>query len=152
MSLAASPEPAHIGAMNAIAEALNVPIVPDFIRSVESRLLREFAAAVQDWSNCAPTLTQWEDEHLLDNPEPEMLARHKATVERLLRFGAFLALATEHPDFPEPELGQIVSATQQDLRDRLAMWHGPRMSKEESERILAACFPEQGCSKVGRGG
>jgi hypothetical protein len=128
--------------MNATAPAFPVPIVPDFLHSVENRLLRELQAAVHDWSGCLSRLSEWEDEHVLDNPTPEVQARHKSTVERLLRFGSFLVLATSQPHFPDRQLTEIVAATQRDLQDRLALWHGARPPREESERILAACFPE----------
>jgi hypothetical protein len=48
----------------------------------------------------------------------------------------------EQPDFPDRQLAEIVAATQSDFRDKLAMWHGAKMSRTESERILAVCFPE----------
>jgi hypothetical protein len=121
---------------------LPLPVVPDFIGHVEARLARDFAAAIHDWSDCLPALTQWEDEHLLDNPTPELLARHKALLQRLVRFGQLLALTAGHPDFAGQALAQIVAASQRCYRDKLAMWHGQQMNHTEADRILSACFPE----------
>ena len=36
-----------------------------------------------------------------DNPTPELLADHKATVERCLAFGRFLWLGMDKSDFPD---------------------------------------------------
>jgi len=87
-------------------------------------------------------LTQWEDDHLLDNPTADALSKHKQATERLLRFGRFLALATEQTDFPDKPLADIVSATQNCLRDKLALWHGRKLSEERRAEILQACFHE----------
>lgn len=127
----------HIQAMS--VETLSVPVVPDFLGHVQSRLLREFAAAANDWSECVAALTHWEDEHLLDNPTPELLGQHKATLQKLIRFGELLSRSTEQPDFTDKELAEMVAATQRDYRDKLAMWHGKKMSKEEADKILAEC-------------
>ena len=70
-----------------IADTLTLPLMPDLVGHLEAHLVRALAAAVEDWSQCATTLTHWEDEHLLDQPTPELLVRHKATTERFLRFG-----------------------------------------------------------------
>lgn len=123
------------------ADVLAMPVVPDFLGYLESNFHRELAAAIHDWSRCATLLTRWEDEHLLDAPTPELLARHKQAIERLLRFGRYLALATEGPDFPDQPLAEIVSATQSCLRDKLPLWHGT-MSAERSAEILKTCFNE----------
>lgn len=125
------------------AETTSLPLVPDYVGHLQERLLHEFAMAVEDWSRCVRQLTQWEDEHLLDDPSPELLARHKATLQRLLRFGKFISLTTEQAEFPDPELAALVRATQRSFQDKLAMWHGPKLSPAESERILSACFPHE---------
>jgi hypothetical protein len=122
---------------------LILPLVPDYIGHLEERLLREFALAVEDWSRCVSQLSRWEDEHLLENPTPELLARHQATLQRLLRFGQLISLSTAHPDFPDQDLAKLVAATLRCFEDKLLMWHGPRMSQDESDRILARCFPDE---------
>lgn len=124
-----------------IADALTMPVVPDFLGHLESHFHRELTSVVHDWSRCANLLAEWEDDHLLDNPTPEALANHKQTVERLLRFGRFLALATEQPDFPDKPLAEIVAATQSCLRDKLPLWHGTMREIERAE-ILKTCFDE----------
>ena len=116
---------------------------PDVIGGLERHLIAEFALAVREWSSYIPTLTQWEDEHLLENPSEESLAAHKRMVERLLRFGRFVSWATEEPQFPDRQTAEIVAAAQATLRDKLLMWHRPRISLAESDRILAACFPDE---------
>jgi hypothetical protein len=123
------------------ANTLSVPL-PDYFGRVEAHFLREFSAAVEDWSRCVNVLTAWEDEHLLDVPTPELLAAHKQTIERLLRFGRFISLATQPSEFPDRKVADIVASTQSCLKDKLALWHGPKLSKERREQILKACFKE----------
>jgi hypothetical protein len=123
------------------ADTLSVPL-PDYFGRVEAHFLRELSAVVEDWSRCVNVLTAWEDEHLLDAPIPERLAAHKQTVERLLRFGRFLSLATQSSEFPDRKVAEIVAATQSCLKDKLALWHGPKQSEERREQILKASFNE----------
>ena len=125
-----------------IADALTMPLVPDFLGHLEAHFHRELAAVVHDWSQCTNLLTQWEDDHLLDNPTPELLAKHKQAIERVLRFGRFLALATGEPDLPDRSLAEIVAATQSCLQDKLALWHGCNLSGERRAEILKASFHE----------
>ena len=115
--------------------------MPDTIGRLEKRLTAEIADEAEQWSWHLNALARWEQENLLENPSPALLAEHKATVERLLRFGRFLSLATEHPDFPDQSVAMMVRATQRALQDHLEMRHGPGMARQESERILATFFP-----------
>ena len=119
-----------------------MPLVPDYVGRLEAHFLRDFADGVEDWSRCINMLTEWEDEFLLDDPAPEKLAAHKQIVERLLRFGRFIALATGSPDFPDPELAAVVSSTQCCLRDKLALWHGNTLTGAQGTEILRQCFHE----------
>lgn len=123
------------------ADTLSVPL-PDYFGRIEAHFLREFSAVVDDWSRCVNVLTAWEDEHLLDGPTPEKLSAHKQTIERLLRFGRFITLATQQPEFPDRKVGDIVAATQSCLKDKLAIWHGLKHSEQRREEILKACFHE----------
>ncbi|PWU18298.1 MAG: hypothetical protein C5B50_09495 [Verrucomicrobia bacterium] len=115
----------------------------DVISRWQSRLLGNFNQAVEEWSAFVPALTRWEDEHLLDSPAAELLADHKTTIKRLIAFGKFIALGTEQPDFPDRRLAESVASTLLILEDKLRLWHGPPMSKADSDRILAACFPDE---------
>lgn len=128
--------------MNATADVLPLPLAPDFIARLETHLVRHLADVAEDWSECASQLTHWEDEHLLDNPTPQLLAQHKLTTERMLRFGQFLSVATAQLASPDKQLADMVAATQSMLRDKLRLWHGPRMSQEESDSLLRAVFDE----------
>ena len=114
----------------------------DIIGRLQKRWLANLTETVEEWSASVSTLSRWEDENLLDNPALEALADHKATVERLLAFGGSLSLATENRKFPDRRIAEMVAATQLVLQDKLRIWHGPRMSKTESDRILAGCFPD----------
>ena len=125
-----------------ISDVPAVPVVPDFIGRLEARLRRELTAAAEDWSMCVTALTHWEDEHLLDDPGAETLARHKQTAERLLRFGEYLGRGMNQPEFPDASLAEMVAATQRCLRDKLAMWHGPGLAAGRRAEILKACFNE----------
>jgi hypothetical protein len=132
--------------MNATVEAL--PLLPDVLGQLEIHLARQLVLVgqlvfvVEGWSECVSKLTYWEDNHLLDNPTPELLARHKEAVQRMLRFGQFLVLANAQAEFPDRNLMPIVEATQSVLRDKLRLWHGSRVSAEESDTILRAAFNE----------
>ena len=121
--------------------ALPADVLPDYFEKLETRILHEFAEAVATWGQSVTALARWEEEHLLDNPTPDALAAHRRTVERLIHFGRFLALTTEHPDFPDVALKKNVAATVQTLRDKIPLWHGT-MPKVEADVILKAAFPE----------
>lgn len=123
------------------ADTLTVPLAIDCVGHLEKRLTRDLVAGAEEWSECASALTLWEDEHLLERPAEDLLARHQATVERLLQFGRLLSSIVEHPGFPDKNLAAMVSVTQQMLQDKLLMWHG-NMSQERREEILAAVFHE----------
>lgn len=116
---------------------------PDLVGNLEKRLLAEFALAAEEWSRCVPALTKWEDEHLLDHPSPELLEQHTTTVQRLLAFGRFLSLATEQPVFPDRATAEMVASTLVALQDKLRMWHRPRMSREDADRVISACFRDE---------
>jgi hypothetical protein len=116
-------------------------IMPDYFEKLEARILQEVVEGVTSWGESVTALARWEDEHLLDKPTPEALAAHRQTVDKLIRFGEFLVMTTEHPGFPDSRLRDNVSATLQTLRDKIPLWHGT-MSKEQAEAILKAAFPE----------
>ena len=117
--------------------------VPEAIGRLQRRLQAELASAAEEWSTFVSTLAQWEDDHLLDYPTPELLADHQKTVQGLLAFGRSLSLATEDPDFTDRRTAESVAATQLVLEDKLRLWHTPRMDRAVSDRILADVFPDE---------
>jgi hypothetical protein len=124
------------------ADAFAMPLVPDFMEYVESHFRRELDSAVQEWSRCTRLLAEWENQHLLDNPAPELMARHRQAVERLLRFGKFLLLATEQSGISNQKARDIVSASQSCLQDKLSLWHGQTLTGQARSEILKTCFNE----------
>lgn len=110
---------------------------PGFVDRLKARSLALTRAMVADWGATVSGLTDWEDENLLDVRTPELLAKHKASVDWLISFGEMLSVGTEQEDFPDAALRAEVRATLDDLRDRLAMWHRPRMPREAADKILA---------------
>jgi hypothetical protein len=122
-------------------KTMPVDVMPDYFAKLEAHILNEFAEAVAAWGESVTALSRWEDEKLLDNPNPEALAEHRRMVERLIAFGRFLALVTQHPDFPVATLKENVSATLQTLQDKLPLWHNS-LPKDKAEAILKAAFPE----------
>src|SRR6266567_4219632 len=98
-------------------------VMPDYFATLEAHILHDFGEAVAAWGESVTALSRWEDEKLLDNPSPEALGAHRRMVERLIEFGRFLALITQHPDFPVAALKANVSATLQTLQDKLPLWH-----------------------------
>lgn len=121
-------------------DTLALPLATDVVGGLEKRLLASFAAAAEEWSELASALTDWEDEHLLDDPAPEMLNRHKATNLQLINLGKILSAASSHPEFSNPRLSRMISATQQMLQDKLIMWH-TELPEENREQIIRSCFP-----------
>lgn len=115
--------------------------MPDYFEKLEAHILQEFADGVAAWGQSVTSLARWEDEHLLEGAAVEALAAHRRTVDRLIAFGRFLALTTEHPDFPDSALKENVAATLQTLRDKIPLWHG-QMPKDKADAILKSAFPE----------
>jgi hypothetical protein len=124
------------------ADALAVPLAPDFMEYVESHFRRELDSAAQEWSRCTRLLAEWENQHLLDNPTPELIASHRQAIERLLRFGKLLLLATEQCGVTNQQARDIVRATQSCLQDKLSLWHGQTLTDQARSEILKACFNE----------
>ena len=120
--------------------ALPAEVLPDYFEKLQARILQEFTEGVDAWGHSVTALSRWEGEHLLDNPGSEVLAAHRRIVDRLIRFGCFLALTTEHPGFPDIALKQNVAATLQTLRDKIPLWHGT-MPQAEADSILKTAFP-----------
>jgi hypothetical protein len=120
--------------------ALPAEVLPDYFEKLQARILQEFTEGVASWGQSVTALSRWEGEHLLDNPGADVLAAHRRTLDRLIQFGRFLALTTEHPDFPDTALKQNIAATLQTLSDKIPLWHGS-MPQEEADSILKTAFP-----------
>jgi hypothetical protein len=121
--------------------AIPMPVMPDYFEKLEAHILQEFTEGVAAWGESVTALARWEDEHLLEGPTAAALATHRRTVDRLIAFGQFLALTTEHPNFPDTALKENVAATLQTLRDKIPLWHG-KVPKDKADAILKAAFPE----------
>ncbi len=119
-----------------------MPLVPDFMEYVEGHFRRELDSVVIEWSRCTRVLAEWENQHLLDHPAPELMVKHKEAVARLLRFGKFLLLATEQFGASDEHSREIVRATQTCLQDKLALWHNQTLADPTRSEILQACFDE----------
>ena len=119
-----------------------VPIDSDSLFQMLLDRLR-FAKAAEEWSRCVSDLSSWEGEHLLvDSPPPERVAQHKKVLERLMLFGQLCAFIASYPEFDDVETAEMIHATQLVLKDKLRMWHGPRMSEAAAQSILKEVFPE----------
>ncbi len=112
------------------------------MENVESHFRRELDSVIQEWSRCTRLLADWENQHLLDNPAPELMARHRQAVERLLHFGKFLLLAAEQSGVSSLRARDIVRATQSCLQDKLSLWHGRTLTDQARSGILKTCFDE----------
>jgi hypothetical protein len=115
---------------------------PDFLERATSRIFAELSADAEDWANMAGPICRYPWTHFIENPEPEDLRKHKATLETMIAFGNILSAATNSAVFPDREIAAMVAATQQMLKDDLARWHGHRLAKAEAEELLQKVFPE----------
>jgi len=127
--------------MSAIASETSVENFAPFPLRLRSAL-RYLRAQIEDWYDGCRQLTAWEDANLLDSPAPEKMAEYAALLDELERIGRWFSRATQDSDFPDAQTAELVQLTLQDLRDRRAMWHGKKASKDEADRIIAVCFPE----------
>jgi len=113
----------------------------DSAPSVWERLLTDFPASVEEWSRCINRWNRWEEEHLLvEHPSPEDIARHLKFIKRLMFFGQLCALVATHPDYGDARTAEMVTSSQEVLRNKLRMFHQP-MGDDETEKILAEVFP-----------
>jgi len=108
-----------------------------------SRHVRYFRAQVEDWYDVCRLLTDWEDRYLLDDPiAAERLAEHARLLDEFERVGQWLLSAAHSKDFPDRPTAELISMTLRNLKDRRAMWHGPKMSEARRAELLKACFNE----------
>jgi len=114
---------------------------PNFLERAANRIIQELSADAEDWANLAGPLRMYPWTHFIENPKAEDLSKHKATLETMIAFGELLLSATSSPAFPDREIAGMVAATQQMLKDDLAMWHGNQLTDAEAEGLLQKVFP-----------
>jgi hypothetical protein len=103
--------------------------------------VRYFKTQVEDWHDVCRHLSDWEDRHLVDGPDPGWLTEHGQLLDELEQVGRWLASVTQGADFPDRPTAELVALTLQDLRDRRALWHG-EMSEKCREETLRGVFHE----------
>ncbi|HEV7927079.1 MAG TPA: hypothetical protein VGR14_17115 [Verrucomicrobiae bacterium] len=130
--------------VTAISNSENDSLIapPNFIERAANRIVQELSADAEDWANMAGPLRMYPWTHFIENPDPEDLRKHKATLETMIAFGELLASATSSSAFPDREIAAMVAATQQMLKDDLAMWHGNQLTDAQAEKLLQKVFPE----------
>ena len=107
-----------------------------------ARAVRQFRAQVEDWYDECRALSEWEDQNLLDERNPDKLAEHRRMLDELERVGRWLSSAMQSEDFPDKASAELVALTLRDLADGRAMWHGTGLSEAEKAHILKTCFHE----------
>jgi len=126
-----------------MSNSVKEPLPPEVgqLGHFESRMLRNFCAAVDDWDEVCSALGQWEAQHLAtgDN-SAQVQQQHRQWVSELLPWGRLVQHATSQPEFPDESLAARVTARIRHLEDKLALWHG-EMAPEEADRILRLAFP-----------
>jgi hypothetical protein len=120
---------------------LPIEASPSFIKLAFVRICSELSADAKEWSTVVTGLRRFQDTELLDNPTPEKLKAHKRIITMMIAFGEFISNATKDPSFPDRETHEMVTATIQILRDDLALWRSNLLTSEQSNKILADCFP-----------
>jgi len=109
--------------------------------TLTTRTLRYLRAQIEDWADACRSLSDWEDEYLLEGAAAERHEEHSRRLDELERVGHWFDRLTLAVDFPEVELNELVQLSLQDLRDRRALWHG-RMSEARRQQILHEVFGE----------
>ena len=112
-----------------------------FFGGISRRILRLIKAQAEDWHDECRHLSDWEDQHLLEQPDPELLDEHSQRLDELERVGHWISLVTQSPDFPDPATADLVAMTLKDLKDARALWHG-NLTRERRQEILRAVFNE----------
>lgn len=125
--------------MSTSTEAASHPAQP--ASDISKRVLRLLKAQVEDWYDQCRRLPEWEDEHLLEEPGPELLAQHARMLDELERVGNWLGRLTASGGFPDQATANLVAMTLRDLKDARALWHGA-MTKERRGEILRTVFNE----------
>jgi hypothetical protein len=126
----------------AINESDSLIAQPNFIARATNRIFQEVSADAEDWANMAGPLCRYPWTHFIENPDPEALAKHKATLENMIAFGELLNITTSSPAFPDKEIAALVKATLVMLKDDLSMWHGNDLTDAQAEELMQSLFPE----------
>jgi hypothetical protein len=106
---------------NAESDSLIAP--PNFIERAANRIIQELSADAEDWAKIAGQVGLFPWTHFVENPKPEDLHKHKATLERLIAFGELLNSAMSSSTFPDKEVAGGVAATLRMLKDDLTERH-----------------------------
>ena len=125
---------------NVITGGSSLPIEVGQLGNFESRMLRNFRTAVDDWDEVCSALGSWEASHLTGENIDSAKEQHLRWLKELLSWGELVHQATSHPGFPDSTLVVRVNKRLRHLQDKLALWHSP-MDQAEEERILRAAFP-----------
>src|ERR1700691_1490470 len=126
MSVTAIPS---IGSDSLIAPA-------NFLKRAANRIIQELSADAEDWANMAGPLRMYPWTHFIENPKAEELSKYKAALETMIAFGELLLSATSWPAFSDRKTAGMVAATQQMLKDDLAMWHGNQLTDAQAEELM----------------
>jgi hypothetical protein len=118
--------------------ASTLPIEVEQLGNFESRMLRSFRMAIEDWDEVCSSLGDWESKHLLDEAN-QAAAQHRAWLDELIGWGNLIAQVTQHAGFPDTALRERVNARLAHLQDKVALWHGVK-TEAEQEHILRAAF------------
>jgi hypothetical protein len=116
-----------------------LPLEVGDLGNFETRMLRSFRAAIDDWDEVCSALGAWEATHLTSDDPGRYNQQHHRWVNELLSWGRLVQRATQQPEFPDKSLAARVNARLRHLEDKLALWHRD-MIPEEADRILHAAF------------
>jgi hypothetical protein len=125
-----------------IIESDSLIAPPNFLERAANRIIQELSADAEDWASMAGPLRMYPWTHFIENPKAGDLFKHKASLEMMIAFGELLLSATSSPAFPDREIAGMVAATQQMLKDDLAMWHGHQLTDGQAQNLLQKVFPE----------
>ncbi len=94
------------------------------------------------WFESCHALRQWENSHLLDSPQAEMLRAHRVQASDLIADGEIIAWQARQESVDFSPVGfkvEDIEAEVQLLRDSFAMFHSP-MPRGDAEKLLEAAF------------
>jgi len=95
---------------------------------------------VRRWCDDVARLTDFEDEKLLDEPTRKDLEAYRKVLIMLRLNGRRYASAAEDAESPVAHLGEMIDAHVESLDEKERLFLAPRMSKADSDRVLAQVF------------